>query len=103
MRRANSLRSSRTTVQASTGSTWSGGSRTCSVARCGSSQVKRQTRGSWSSVVRIFRRPVPVETLPAELRERLILYGVLTTLDGDEAGRSRAWLFRRRVAKLSVC
>jgi uncharacterized protein len=31
-----------------------------------------------------LRRPVPVETLPAELRERLILYGVLTTLDGDE-------------------
>ena len=29
-------------------------------------------------------RPVPVETLPAELLERLILYGALTTLDGAE-------------------
>ena len=27
-------------------------------------------------------RPVPLETLPAELLERLILYGALTTLDG---------------------
>ena len=26
-------------------------------------------------------RPVPVEALPAELRERLILYGALSTLD----------------------
>jgi uncharacterized protein len=32
-------------------------------------------------------RPVSVETLPAALRERLILYGALTTLDGaDPAG-----------------
>jgi uncharacterized protein YciI len=29
-------------------------------------------------------RPVPTETLPAELLERLILYGALTTLDGAE-------------------
>ncbi len=29
-------------------------------------------------------RPVSAETLPAELRERLILYGALTTLDGGE-------------------
>ncbi len=29
-------------------------------------------------------RPMSAETLPAELRERLILYGALTTLDGDE-------------------
>ena len=29
-------------------------------------------------------RPVPAEALPAELRERLILYGTLTTLDGGE-------------------
>ena len=29
-------------------------------------------------------RPVPAETLPAELLERLILYGALTTLDGAE-------------------
>jgi uncharacterized protein YciI len=29
-------------------------------------------------------RPVSVETLPAELLERLILYGALTTLDGGE-------------------
>ncbi len=29
-------------------------------------------------------RLVPAETLPAELRERLILYGGLTTLDGGE-------------------
>jgi uncharacterized protein YciI len=28
--------------------------------------------------------PVPAETLPAELRERLVLYGALTTLDGAE-------------------
>jgi uncharacterized protein YciI len=30
-------------------------------------------------------RPVSAETLPAELRERLILYGALTTLDDAEA------------------
>jgi hypothetical protein len=30
------------------------------------------------------RRPVPAKTLPAELLERLILYGALTTLDGAE-------------------
>jgi uncharacterized protein YciI len=29
-------------------------------------------------------RPVSAETLPAELLERLVLYGVLTTLDGAE-------------------
>lgn len=29
-------------------------------------------------------RPVPVETLPVELLERLILYGALATLDGVE-------------------
>jgi uncharacterized protein len=29
-------------------------------------------------------RPVPVRTLPAELLERLVLYGALTTLDGAE-------------------
>jgi uncharacterized protein YciI len=29
-------------------------------------------------------RPVPVETLPAEMLERLILYGALTTLEGAE-------------------
>jgi uncharacterized protein len=29
-------------------------------------------------------RPVPAETLPGELRERLILYGALTTLDDAE-------------------
>jgi uncharacterized protein YciI len=29
-------------------------------------------------------RPVPAETLPAELLERLILYGALTALDGGE-------------------
>ena len=29
-------------------------------------------------------RPAPAETLPAELLERLILYGALTTLDGAE-------------------
>jgi hypothetical protein len=29
-------------------------------------------------------RPVPAETLPAELFERLILYGALTALDGGE-------------------
>src|SRR4051794_12159858 len=29
-------------------------------------------------------RPVPAESLPAELLERLILYGALTTLDGGE-------------------
>ena len=28
-------------------------------------------------------RPVPAETLPAELLERLVLYGALTTLEGD--------------------
>jgi uncharacterized protein len=28
-------------------------------------------------------RPAPAETLPAELLERLVLYGVLTTLDGS--------------------
>jgi uncharacterized protein YciI len=31
-----------------------------------------------------LRRPVSVETLPADLLKRLILYGALTTLDGDE-------------------
>jgi uncharacterized protein YciI len=31
-----------------------------------------------------LRRPVPAETLPAELLDRLILYGTLTTLDGDD-------------------
>ena len=31
-----------------------------------------------------LHRPVSAETLPAELRERLILYGALTTLDDDE-------------------
>ena len=31
-----------------------------------------------------LRRPVPAETLPAELLERLILYGALTSLDGAE-------------------
>ena len=31
-----------------------------------------------------LRRPVSAETLPAELLERLILYGALTTLDGGE-------------------
>lgn len=30
-------------------------------------------------------RPVPAETLPAELLERLVLYGALTTLEGDAA------------------
>jgi uncharacterized protein YciI len=30
------------------------------------------------------RRPVPAETLPAELLERLIVYGALATLDGAE-------------------
>jgi hypothetical protein len=30
------------------------------------------------------RRPASVATLPAELLERLILYGALTTLDGAE-------------------
>jgi hypothetical protein len=29
-------------------------------------------------------RPVPAETLPAKLLERLILYGALTTIDRDE-------------------
>jgi uncharacterized protein YciI len=29
-------------------------------------------------------RPVPAETLPAELLEQLVLYGALTTLDGAE-------------------
>lgn len=29
-------------------------------------------------------RPVPAETLPAELRERLVLYGALTPLEGDD-------------------
>jgi len=29
-------------------------------------------------------RPVAAETLPAELREQLVLYGALTTLDGAE-------------------
>lgn len=29
-------------------------------------------------------RPIPTETLPAELLERLIFYGALTTLDGGE-------------------
>jgi hypothetical protein len=29
-------------------------------------------------------RPVPAESLPPELLERLILYGALTTLDGAE-------------------
>jgi uncharacterized protein YciI len=31
-----------------------------------------------------LRRPVSAEALPTELRERLILYGALTTLDGAE-------------------
>ena len=31
-------------------------------------------------------RPVPVETLPAELLERLILFGALSTLEGGEPG-----------------
>ena len=31
-----------------------------------------------------LRRPVPAERLSAELLERLILYGALTTLDGAE-------------------
>jgi uncharacterized protein len=31
-------------------------------------------------------RPISAETLPAELLERLILYGALTTLDGGEPG-----------------
>ena len=31
-------------------------------------------------------RPVPVEALPAELLERLILYGALSTLGGEPAG-----------------
>jgi hypothetical protein len=31
-----------------------------------------------------LRRPVPAETLPGQLLERLILYGALTTLDGME-------------------
>ena len=36
-------------------------------------------------IVRSHReRPVPAEALPAELLERLILYGTLTTLDGGE-------------------
>jgi uncharacterized protein len=30
-------------------------------------------------------RPVPAKTLPAELLERLVLYGALRTLDGGEA------------------
>jgi len=29
-------------------------------------------------------RPVPAETLPAELLERLVLYGALSTLEGDD-------------------
>ncbi|MGA8634148.1 MAG: hypothetical protein WB805_04745, partial [Candidatus Dormiibacterota bacterium] len=29
-------------------------------------------------------RAVPAEMLPAELRERLVLYGALTTLEGDD-------------------
>lgn len=29
-------------------------------------------------------RPVPAETLPPELRDRLIVYGALTTLDGAD-------------------
>jgi uncharacterized protein YciI len=34
-----------------------------------------------------LRRPAPAETLPAELLERLILYGALTTLGGAEPSR----------------
>jgi uncharacterized protein YciI len=33
---------------------------------------------------RSYSRPVPVETLPAQLLERLILYGALSTLEGGE-------------------
>ena len=29
-------------------------------------------------------RPAPAEMLPTELRERLVLYGALTTLEGDD-------------------
>ena len=32
-------------------------------------------------IARSDRRPIPEERLPAELRERLILYGALSTLD----------------------
>jgi uncharacterized protein YciI len=35
---------------------------------------------------RSHSRPVPLETLPAELLERLILYGALSTLQGGEPG-----------------
>ena len=48
-----------------------------------SSLGRRESRGSWSSAVRIFGGP-SAEALPAELLERLILYGALTTLDGAE-------------------
>ena len=46
-------------------------------------------------------RPVSAETLPAELLERLILYGALTTLDALSRLGLR-WPFRRRIAKLSM-
>jgi hypothetical protein len=43
------------------------------------------------------RRPVPPDRLSAELRERLILYGALTTLDGGEpAGLALAGQARDR-------
>jgi len=44
-------------------------------------------------------RPVPAETLPAALREPLILYGALTTLDGaDPAGVALALQAKDREA-----
>ena len=79
-----SSRSNRTTVQASTASTWSGGSRTCSDDRCGTSRAPA-TEPRFLVVGRSqLARPAPAETLPADLLERLILYGALTTLDGAE-------------------
>jgi hypothetical protein len=60
MQRASSLRSSRTTVQASTGSTWSGGLRTSSDAPCGfSGRVLRGRGAHWEYAAgRIYRREV---------------------------------------------
>jgi hypothetical protein len=71
-------------VQGSTGSTWSGGSRTCLDAPCRSSQVKLQKQRFLIIGRSHLGQPVPAEILPPELLERLVLYGALTTLDGAE-------------------
>ena len=47
-------------------------------------------------------RPVSVEPLPAELLERLILYGALTR-STPVSQPELPWQFRRRIVKLSMC